>query len=476
MTSLVVFCCLACSLDGLQPPTSSTSAPSPVDVVTALETAMTDAIAKCEASVVAIHREKAEDTQETQAVRGRRPAGEFPEPPPFDSRPRLPFDRDDFISFDFGSGVVVGEHGQILTAFHVVRGARRLRVRTVGNLSFEAEVIAADPRSDLAVIAPRLLPGGEAPRLKPLAVGDSAKLRKGAFLVALGNPFNAARDGSPSASWGILSNTSRRLFPPDDNKPQALRYYPTLLQLDAKLNLGMSGGAVINLKGELVGITTTAASPSGFDAQAGYAIPMDKLGRRVLETLKQGKEVEYGLLGIHSSDFSNRVNEVSPNSPAALHLQINDEILAVDGVPVHDFATLILAVNAYSAGESIRLKVRRSGELIERTLVLAKFPVDGEIIATNRPSPWRGLRVDYMTPQNYRVLGRPFEDVPLPGVVITDVEDGSPAASAGLKKGQMIRRVGERPVLNPKAFAEAVAQQDGPIKFDTDHGVVTVAK
>ena len=78
--------------------------------------------------------------------------------------------------------------------------------------------------------------------------------------------------------------------------------YPTLLQLDAKLNLGMSGGAVINLKGELVGLTTMASSPSGFDAMAGYAIPMDKIIKRAIATLKEGKEVEYGLLGIQADD------------------------------------------------------------------------------------------------------------------------------------------------------------------------------
>jgi serine protease Do len=475
MTSLVVLCCLALTPDGMQPPTSAPpTAPAPVDVVAALETAMTDAIARAEPSVVAIHRDKAENTQETQAVRGRKPAPVFPEPSQLDFRLRPPGDRDDLISFDYGSGVVIGLRGEILTAFHVVRGARRLRVRAVSTPPFDAEVIAADPRTDMAVIAPRAVPGVDAPRLKPLAIGDSTRLRKGSFVIALGNPFNAAQDGSPSASWGIVSNLARKLISTEDTKPPPLRYYPTLLQLDAKLNLGMSGGAVINLKGELVGLTTTAASPAGFDSQAGYAIPMDRLGRRVVETLLQGKEVEYGLLGIHSSDYSNRVNETSPHSPAAIHLQIGDEILAVNGVPVHDFASLILAVNAYPAGAEIRLKIRRSNELIERTLVLAKFPVDGEIIATNRPNPWRGLRVDYMTLQNYGAIGRPFEDVPSAGVVITEVEEGSPAESAGLKKGQLIRRVGQRPVLNPKAFAEAVAKQDGPVTFDTDHGVVTV--
>jgi serine protease Do len=102
--------------------------------------------------------------------------------------------------------------------------------------------------------------------------------------------------------------------------------------------------------------------------------------------------------------------------------------------------------------------------------------VDGEIIATNRPNPWRGLRVDYMTRQNFPAVAMPFENVPPAGVVVTEVEDGSPAASAGLKKGQVIRRVGERPVLTPGAFAEAVAEQDGPVTLDTDRGAVTVGK
>src|SRR5205823_514219 len=155
------------------------------------------------------------------------------------------------ISFDYGSGVVVGDGGQILTAFHVVRGAVQLRVRAAGRQSFDAEVIAADPRSDLAMIAPRAVRGVAPPKLKPLAIGDAARLRKGSFLIALGNPFNAARDGSPSASWGILSNLARRLEPELDGgnairRTPRLPNYPTLLQLDAKLNLGMSGGAVIN--------------------------------------------------------------------------------------------------------------------------------------------------------------------------------------------------------------------------------------
>jgi S1-C subfamily serine protease len=233
---------------------------------------------------------------------------------------------------------------------------------------------------------------------------------------------------------------------------------------------------VINLRGELVGITTTAASPAGFDSQAGYAIPMDRLGRRVVQTLKQGREIEYGLLGIQADpNGTNRVGEVQVNSPAALgHLQVNDEIIAVDDAPVTDFDSLILAINTYSAGDTVRLKIRRADEVIERTVVLAKFPVEGEVIATNRPRAWRGLRVDYMTPLNYRVFGPQFLETPAPGVVVREVEEGSAAASAGLKKGQLIRRVGDRPVRTPREFAQAVADLDGPATLETDLGPVTV--
>jgi serine protease Do len=469
------------------PPGRPPAPPAAADLVASIESALTDAIARVEASVVAIHRDKGPNPNETLAVRGRgKPA------PPFPERDRLEFPRhvpldDDFVSFDYGSGIVIGDQGEILTAFHVVRGASQLKVRAAGGQSFRAEVLAADPRSDLAVIVPVQDREGERPRLKPVAIGDAHKLRKGSFLVALGNPFNAAReDGSPSASWGILSNFARRLDVENDGFSSAprktLQEFPTLLQLDSKLNLGMSGGAVINLRGELVGITTTASSPAGFDVQAGYAIPMDRMGRRAVEALKQGKEVEYGLLGIIADpQFSNRVSRVAPHSPAALgNLQINDEVLAVNGVPITNFDSLILGVSVYAPGDSVRLKIRRSDEIIERTIVLAKFHVDGEVIATNRPRPWRGLRVDYTTTISMRGnRALDIDSIPA-GVVVTEVEDGSPAAAAGLKKDMLIFRVGDRPIQNPRDFAAAVADREDPVALavslgtDADIGAVTV--
>lgn len=448
------------------PPPPATAPVSPPDVVTALENALAEAIARAEPSVVAIAREKG-DNEVTTAIRGKGGAV-----------PTDPFGPDQ-LSFDYGSGVVVGPQGQILTAFHVVRGAKSLHVRAMGKQAFDAEIIAADPRSDLAVIVPRAGTGAAAPRLTPIPIGDANKLRKGSFLLALGNPFNAAgRDGRPSASWGILSNVARRLELAPEERRLTLKNYPTLLQLDAKLNLGMSGGAVVNLKGELVGLTTNSANAAGFDAQAGYAIPMDDMGRRAVETLVQGKEVEYGFLGIglDTTYLTNVVKSAQPGTPAAEgELRAEDAIISVGDVSVNDMDSLVLAINTVAPGARVKLTIVRQGEVLDRTVELAKFHVDGEVIATTRPPAWRGLRVDYTSTLPHFNFGPDMLRAMAGfGVVVSDVEPNSPAEKAGLKKDQVIKSVEGRNIRNPREFAQAVAKLTGPVRLGTDLGPVVV--
>ena len=450
--------------------------PPPSDALSALETAVADAVGRAEPSVVAISREKMNPgpNEETTAVRGREPA-------PLVQPPVNPFgeEEDDrgWQSTDFGSGVVIGPDGAILTAFHVVRGATRLKVRAPGlKPSFDAEVLAADPRSDLAVIAPKPRADGRIPELTPMAMGDATGLRKGSFLLALGNPFNAAWDGRASASWGILANFARRQEQSMEDRAariKQLRHHPTLLQLDSKLNLGMSGGAVVNLKGQLVGITTAGGDPAGFDAQAGYAIALDALGRRAVEALRQGKEVEYGFIGVGLSEsVTNSVSKVLPGSPADLGgLLADDTILAAGGLPVTDSDSLTLAINAQAVGKPVTLKIRRGQEVKDKVVVLSKYPVQGEVIATNRPAAWCGLRVDFTSiVTGPMVADHVLEAMSKGGIGVVGVEPNTPADAAGLKPGQVIRAVNGKPVRTPSEFAEAVSRAKGPVRLDTDLG------
>lgn len=454
---------------------------SPADPLNALQDALTTAIAKAEPSVVAITRARVPGVETTIAVRGLAAEEQnlaLSEVADLSDPEYVP------LPGDYGSGVVIGPEGAILTAFHVVKGAARLVVRAPGGVSFDAEVIAADPRSDLAVIAPKSAMGLPSPALHPIAIGDAGKLRKGAFLVVLGNPYHTARDGSASASWGILANIARRILPPleastDDQfrNRQMFQHQPTLLQLDTKLNLGMSGGAAVNLKGELVGITTTGGNVIGFDAQAGYAIPLDARGRRAVEALRQGREVEYGFLGIRLDETApNIVGGVRPGTPAAEgDLVVGDEVLAVGDQPVTAELGLSLALATAPVGEPVTLKIRREGRETEKTVFLSKYPVDGEVIATSRRAPWRGLRVDYTS-----VLAEnTFSDDILNamakgGVGVIEVQPGTPAEAAGLRRGQIIIKVDSKPIRTPADFDAAAKASSGPVTLETDRGPVTV--
>ena len=446
------------------------AAPNALAIVSSLETVMEDAIARAETSVVAIVREKNEDDR-TTAVRGV--------DPPAGLLPMVRLDDEAFVALpgDYGAGVAIGED-RILTAYHLLKGAGRIRVRAAKRQEFDAEIIGADPRSDLAVIAPKVAPNVPAPKLTPIPLGDASRLRKGAFLIALGNPYNAARDANPSAAWGILSNTARRILTPPEFQPgeravqTPLRNQPTLLQLDAKLNLGMSGGAVVNLKGELVGITTTGGSPEAFDAQAGYAIPIDDLGRRVIDALREGKEVEYGLLGITlDTAGSNLVRDVRRGTPAEqADILTGDAIIQVGEREVTDRDELTLAISAVPVGTPVKIKVLRGDQEREMTITMAKFPPPVGAIITSRPSPWRGLRVDHASTFLTGFAQEPSTALPRGGVGIVEVEPGSPAANAGLKVGQVVTEIEGRPVRTPDEFQRLVEGKKGPVTLTTERG------
>jgi serine protease Do len=364
----------------------------------------------------------------------------------------------------FGSGVVVDASGLILTNYHVVVEATKIYVRLPGGKAGYADIHAADPRSDLAVLKllnPKALP------LTPLAPGEADRVERGQFVLSIANPFAAGfRDGQPSASWGILSNVRRRAGGPprEEERTKPLYHYGTLLQTDARLHLGCSGGALVNLDGELIGLTTAIAALQGGETPGGFALPMNAGMRRIVEVLKRGEEVEYGFLGINFDEKTGDhggglpVTYVAPGSPADREgrLRHGDVIVSIDQAPIRDSDDLFVHLGTRLASSRVRLQILRAGKYPATVdIALAKLHVPGKKIASslgNRPFA-RGLRVDYTS-----LLVQPVRYGPIPaGVLITDVQPGSAADRAQLKVGEVITHVQQRPVPTPEAFYQALA-------------------
>ena len=470
---------------GDQPAAGDEDAQAEADLefVSAMERVLSRAIARAERSVVSIARRN----KSAEYARGDIQPDLFRvSPRRLGTAPADPRDPD-FVPNEFATGVVVDASGLVLTNAHVVDVDSDHFVTTVDHKVFEMRIKASDPRSDLAVLELKQ------PRLRgehdftPIALGDASTLKKGQIVVALGNPYAIARDGQTSASWGIIANLARKAGSPprreqdgvvsDDIK--MLHHFGTLIQTDAKLNLGTSGGALLNLRGEMIGLTTSLAAAAGFEQPAGYAIPVDDTFRRVVETLKKGEEVEYGLLGIRPLHLDagdvlrglhgSRVDMAPAGDPAArAGVEMGDIITHVDGKPIYDADGLRLQVGKLPPGATTTLTILRGGQTLQKSVVLSKYPLALPQVVTSRPPAWRGLHVDYWTMTRHRFDIPDFPD-PLglgsASVSAREVETESPAWRAGLRPGARISRVGASPVDTPEEFRRAVAEKSGPVQL-----------
>ena len=387
---------------------------------------------------------------------------------------RLDLADPDHVPEAFGSGVVTDGKGLILTNYHVVRDATRVFVRLPEGKSSYADIYAADPRSDLAVL--RLLNRNLG--LRVIKLGDAGTVARGQLVLSIANPFAAGfRDGKPSASWGIISNIRRRVPGnlQSETELRALYQYGTLLQTDARLNLGCSGGALINLKGEMIGLTTALAAIQGGETPGGFALPIDDGMRRIIATLQRGEEVEYGFLGIRFESPKERgdgvmLTHIYPGSPAErAGLHAKDVILAMNGTPVRDADDLLLALGVQLAGARIRLDIKHDTPRAKRErleVALAKFYVPGKKIATElgRRPFFRGLRVDYTSVLVQQQAFSLLAAIP-GGVLVSEVQANSPAGTALLKAGDIITHVNGRIVNTPPAFYEAVDGVSGSVEL-----------
>ena len=229
-------------------------------------------------------------------------------------------------------------------------------------------------------------------------------------MLTLGNPYAIARDGrrAPAGASCQIWAARRRPSPEasDPSGRRTLHHFGTLIETDAKLNLGVSGGPLLNLKGEMVGLCVALAALAGSETPAGYAIPVDPTFRRILETLKAGREVEYGFLGIQPVNLQSqeilaglrgiRVERVVAGTPAARYgLKPDDIITAVNQTPIFDADSLVREVGKLPVEAVARLSVVRHGHALALDVTLSKYPVRGKKIVTAGREPWRGMRIDY---------------------------------------------------------------------------------
>jgi serine protease Do len=360
-----------------------------------------------------------------------------------------------------GSGVIVSPDGYILTNNHVVDGATDVRVSLADKREFKAKVVGTDPKVDIAVLKI------DAHDLPTIVFGDSSKARVGDYAIAVGDPFGVGQ----TVTMGIVSAKGRTGL--------GIEQYEDFIQTDAPINPGNSGGALVNDRGELIGINTAILAHGSEGNQGiGFAIPAN-LARTVMDQIVKYGKVQRAYLGILPQDLTPAmaqafgrqnlqgalVGDVTSDSPAQrAGLQKGDIIVAINGKPVADANDLRMTVSMMQPGTQVDLKVVRDGAERSITARLGDLPgtqaANHESTGSHTESALAGVSVDNLDAQTARQLKLPATTK---GVVVTNVSPSSPAADS-LQQGDVIQEVNRKPVTNVNEFEQAVrASQHDPL-------------
>jgi serine protease Do len=361
--------------------------------------------------------------------------------------------------FGLGSGFIVSADGFIVTNAHVVENADEVNVRLTDKREFKAKVVGVDVRSDVAVVK---IDAKELPIVK---IGDAKRLRPGEWVIAIGSPFGFQN----SVTAGIVSATSRENLAQDPN----LDAVP-FIQTDVAVNPGNSGGPLLNMKGEVIGINSQIFSRTGSFAGISFAIPIDYAYNIADQLMKTG-HVTRGRIGVQITNVTRdladslglpkaqgaAVSNVEDGSPAAkADLQPGDVILKIDGHNVEGSADLSRTIRSVKPGTKVNLTVWRSGHTREVPITVAEFKDDD---TAAKPSPTKGkpsgakpnklgLTVTDLTADQKKALK-------VAGGVVVETSEGV-AAQAQIGPGDVILRVNNTDVPNAKAFNDLVSKLD----------------
>jgi serine protease Do len=364
-----------------------------------------------------------------------------------------------------GSGFVLTSDGYIVTNTHVVEQAEQIRVKLGSGEEYDAKLIGADAKTDVALI-----------KIKPrdsLAVarlGDSDKLEVGDWVLAIGNPFGL----SETVTAGIVSAKARVI---------GAGPYDDFIQTDASINPGNSGGPLLNTEGEVVGINSAILSRSGGNVGIGFAIPVN-LARHIVDELREHGKVTRGWLGVSIQDMTptlaksfglDRVRgalvaDVEPGSPAdKAAIQRGDVITDFNGTQIEESHQLPALIANAPIGSRAEVTVLREGSERTRTVTIAQQPAE-RAARTGQPRTVRawGLQLAELTPD----LAQRFDVPPgIRGVIIRAVEPGSPADDAELQPGDIIRQVNRQTVTSVHACQQALDRAGNKVRLLVQRGL-----
>lgn len=367
-----------------------------------------------------------------------------------------------------GSGVIIDKEGYILTNEHVVSGADEIEVTLPDGRKFKGVLKGADPRSDLAVIKI------DAPDLPVAKLGDSDKIKTGQWVMAIGNPFGFIMNNpQPTITVGLISALHRSFSYKGMDQH---RYYGNLIQTDAAINRGNSGGPLVNLKGEIIGINALIYSTTGGYQGIGFAIPINR-AKKILDELIAGKEIIYGWMGVQVQSLTPElvasfsfpdtkgalIAEIISDSPADKSgLKKGDLIRKIDDKEVLNSNDLVNIITSLNLGEKVEVLVWRDGKEVPYTITIGQRPEEGKVIleeiTASDTKGWRGLEV--IESDN--------------GLKVFSVTPGSPGFIAGIRENDIIDEIDRKEIKGLTDFNAIIEKLKGEVLVHTNRGYFVV--